>query len=116
VTYCTLDLRPGGLWRYCLTGPDGEEHWVSSVYREIEKPRRLVYTNTFTDAQGNLIHGAPSTNRVTVTFDDAGGMTEVVVRFGYSTDADLQRVLAMGMTQGFTEALDNLAQLLRDGI
>ena len=41
----TCDFRVGGAWRICLRSPDtGEELWQGGVYREIEAPRRLVFT------------------------------------------------------------------------
>ncbi|MBO0782432.1 MAG: SRPBCC domain-containing protein, partial [Ktedonobacteraceae bacterium] len=40
---CTVDLRPGGIWHYCMRSPEGQEHWARSVYREIVPPEKLVY-------------------------------------------------------------------------
>lgn len=39
-----LDLRVGGRYRMAMTAPDGATHRVVGVYREIDAPRRLVYT------------------------------------------------------------------------
>lgn len=39
-----LDLRVGGRYRMAMSGPDGVVHRVTGVYREIDAPRRLVYT------------------------------------------------------------------------
>jgi uncharacterized protein YndB with AHSA1/START domain len=39
-----LDLRIGGRYRIHTRMPDGEEHAVGGVYREIEPPHRLVFT------------------------------------------------------------------------
>ena len=41
---CKLDLRPGGAWRSCMLSPEGREHWVRGVFREIVEPERLVFT------------------------------------------------------------------------
>src|SRR3982750_3642882 len=51
---CEVDLRPGGVWRYCMRGPKGEESWGRATYREIVEPERLVYTDSFSDAAGNV--------------------------------------------------------------
>ncbi len=40
----TLDVRPGGAWRTIMRSPDGQDHIVSGVYREIVPPSRLVFT------------------------------------------------------------------------
>ena len=31
----TLDLRPGGIFHYCLRSPDGKDMWGKFVYREL---------------------------------------------------------------------------------
>ena len=31
---CTLDLKPGGIFHYCLTTPQGQEIWGKWVFRE----------------------------------------------------------------------------------
>ena len=52
VSYCKVDLRPGGMMHYCLRMPDGNEMWGKFVYREIVKPERLVWINSFSDKDG----------------------------------------------------------------
>ena len=47
LTVCEIDLRPGGLWRYVLRMPDGQEFPFAGMYREIAAPERLVYTERF---------------------------------------------------------------------
>ena len=66
-----MDLRPGGAYRACLRAPDGTEHWVQGVYREIVEPERLVFTHAWEDANGNPGHQT----LVTITFADHGGRT-----------------------------------------
>jgi uncharacterized protein YndB with AHSA1/START domain len=44
IPYCRMTVKPGGAWRTCMRSPDGADHWVGGVYREIDKPRRLVFT------------------------------------------------------------------------
>jgi uncharacterized protein YndB with AHSA1/START domain len=39
-----LDVRPGGAWRTTMRDPDGQDHIVSGVYRDIVPPSRLVFT------------------------------------------------------------------------
>src|SRR5207302_7347850 len=48
VPVCTIDLRPGGIWHYCLRSPEGEVHWARSVYREIVPPEKLVRSEEHT--------------------------------------------------------------------
>jgi uncharacterized protein YndB with AHSA1/START domain len=44
VPACTLDVRVGGAWRTVMRSPEGKDHIVSGVYREILPPERLVFT------------------------------------------------------------------------
>ena len=86
VTHCKLELRPGGKGHYCLRAPDGSDMWGRFVYREIVKPSRLVWINSFSDKDGGLsTHPMnPSWPRemlTTVSFKDLGGKTEVSVEW-----------------------------------
>ena len=44
VTLAQTDVRVGGRFRVAFRMPDGETHDVSGVYREVQAPRRLVFT------------------------------------------------------------------------
>jgi len=86
VTHCKIELRPGGKGHYCLRAPDGSDMWGRFVYREIVKPSRLVWINSFSDKDGGLsTHPMnPSWPRemlTTVSFKDLGGKTEVSVEW-----------------------------------
>jgi uncharacterized protein YndB with AHSA1/START domain len=111
LTFCELDLRPGGEWRYCMSGPDGAESWGKAVYREIQAPDRLVYTDTFTDPQGNVLDGMPTT-LVSIDFD---GATEVLNRTQFATVDDLNAVLSMGVEEGMRQTFERLDALLAEG-
>ena len=44
VVLAEADVRVGGRYRIVMKAPDGEEHDVSGVYREVILNRKLVYT------------------------------------------------------------------------
>jgi uncharacterized protein YndB with AHSA1/START domain len=44
VPQCTLEAHQGGTWRTVMRSPEGQDHIVSGVYREITPPERLVFT------------------------------------------------------------------------
>ena len=46
---CEVDLRVGGSWRFVSRGPDGTDLGHGGVYRVIQPPARLVYTELFDD-------------------------------------------------------------------
>jgi uncharacterized protein YndB with AHSA1/START domain len=52
VPECEIDLRPGGVFYYCMRSPNGTEYRCRGTYQEVNDPDRLVFTNTFVDADG----------------------------------------------------------------
>ncbi|HEX5940222.1 MAG TPA: SRPBCC domain-containing protein [Dehalococcoidia bacterium] len=110
-TFCEMDFRPGGTWRYCMTGPEGDEAWGKGVYSEIVEPERIVYRDYFTDSQGVESAEMPSA-AITVEFRQQNGRTELVSKTKYDSKEDLQKVLEMGVEEGFAETLDRLEEYL----
>jgi uncharacterized protein YndB with AHSA1/START domain len=37
-----MDVRPGGVWRFTMHGPDGRDYKNRIVYTEIVRPERLA--------------------------------------------------------------------------
>jgi uncharacterized protein YndB with AHSA1/START domain len=108
-SYCSVDLRVGGAWHYCLRGPEGQEAWGKAMYVEITPPERLVFDDSFSDRDGNIV---PPTTRMTLTFEDRDGKTLMRGRSLYASPEDLQKVLEMGVEQGMNETLDRLDEHL----
>src|SRR5437899_7660320 len=50
----SVDLRPGGVFHYGMTSPDGHEMWGRFVYREITPPERLIFVNSFSDEDAGI--------------------------------------------------------------
>ena len=44
VAVAETDLRVGGRYRIVMREPDGKEHKVAGVYKEIENPKRIAFT------------------------------------------------------------------------
>jgi uncharacterized protein YndB with AHSA1/START domain len=110
-TYAKVDFRVGGRYHYCMTGPNGEEAWGVMVYDEIDEPTRIVYTDHFSDKDGNFNNEMPSTT-VTLRFEDLGdGRTKLTSHATYKPE-ELQKVLDMGMQQGLAETFDKLEEYL----
>ena len=101
------DLRPGGAYRACLRAPDGSEHWVQGVYREIAPPERLVFTHAWEDGTGRP---GPQT-LVTVTFAERAGQTEMTLHqalFESEASRDGHRG---GWSSSFERLAEHLASL-----
>ena len=118
ITHCTVDLRPGGRWHYCMKCTDqaqdgfyGMESWGLGIYDQIEAPQRLVYTDYFSDPSGTVNTAMPS-SRTALTFEDVEGGTRVISRSVYSSEAALKTVMDMGMLEGVAQTWDRLAEHL----
>lgn len=113
---CKMDFRPGGTWLYCMKCVDenqgdffGMESWGKQVFREIDAPRSLSYTDYFADEEGNVNDSLPATD-ATVEFIEQGGKTKIVSRSTYASAEALKTVMDMGMIQGITETWDRLEE------
>jgi uncharacterized protein YndB with AHSA1/START domain len=120
VPVCKFDLRPGGVWHYCMKCVDknqgkffGMESWGKGIYKEVVVPERIVYTDYFSDADGNVNDAMPSTE-VTLTFLDMGAQTKVICRSQYVSAEALKTVMDMGMLAGITQTWDRLEERLAE--
>lgn len=123
LSHCEVDLRPGGSFRFTMTGEAWTSHGVWR-YREVVPPERLVFTSAFAD-ETFAITRAPFSERFprevlsTLTLAPhagKGGGTVITLRGEpYEATAD-ERAFYQGMhgsmTQGWTATLDNLARHL----
>lgn len=119
---CKMEFRPEGVWHYCMKCVDknqgqyfGMEAWGKGVYKEIKEPERIVYTDYFSDADGNINKSLPATF-VTMDFIDQGGKTKLVSRSEYVSAEALKTVMDMGMLQGITETWDRLEERLKEAM
>ena len=101
IPVCTIDLRPGGIWHYCLRSPERQDHWARSVYNEIVPPEKLIYTSTLADEQAKPIEGLPE-HLTTVIFIEEAGKTRVTARVQFTNAAALSVAINMGMLQGLS--------------
>lgn len=113
VTTCAIDFRVGGKWRMVMTGPDGVEGPpFGGTYLEITPHSRIVYDNGFEDGKGgemDLQHAGRMV--MTTTFDEVGGKTTVTVSTLFATAAMKAEYLGIGMLEGISSGLDQLAQV-----
>ena len=116
VPICEIDLREGGRHLWSMQSPDGRQMYFTGNYKEVQPMTRLVYTDSMSDAKGNVMsaemmgmpEGAPVTMDVTVTFEHADGKTTVSVSHVGHGDAD-----HAGM--GWEQAFDKLTAVLAKG-
>ena len=75
-----VDLRPGGTFRYVFRRPNGKKIEMRGAYRQLDPPRRWVYTETYDFSPLELL--------VTTVLDEARGTTVVKQTILYPTPAE----------------------------
>ena len=116
-----LELRPGGLFHYSMTLPDGHQMWGKFVYLEIKAPERITFINCFSDPEGNITRAPfsatwPLDVYNVLTFVESAGKTTVTLRGGpvNATQEEVDTFVAgrASMQQGFGGTFDQLAAYL----
>jgi uncharacterized protein YndB with AHSA1/START domain len=99
---CEMDVRTGGTYRLEF-GHDESNVWTFfGKYIDVVRPSRLVWTND----EGE--EGAVTT----VTFEDKGGKTLLVVHELYPSKDAADEAVASGSTGGYTEQFEQLDAFL----
>jgi len=111
-TTSEFDMRPGGVWRFVMHGPDGTDYQNRIVYEEIVPPERLVYSHG--GDGGDEEEELESVRfRVTVAFEEEGGRTTLTMRAVFETAAERDRVAEKyGAVEGGQQTLARLAEHL----
>ncbi|MEI9995180.1 MAG: SRPBCC family protein [Rhizomicrobium sp.] len=101
---CEADVRTGGTYRFVFGHPASEQPVAFfGKYIEVTPPSRLVWTN---DEGGE---GGPVT---TVTFEERGAETLVVMHDRYPSKEALDEAIASESVGEFGEAFEQLDELL----
>lgn len=109
---CEMDFREGGSWLYCMHGPnEGDEAWGKAIYKEIDRPTKLIYKDHFTDAEGNVVENMPNLI-VTVEFVPQNGKTKQINTIDFETNEDRDKIYEMGMAEGMDSSMDRLESYL----
>jgi len=117
-----VDLRPGGLFHYCMQSPDGHEMWGRFVYRDITAPEQVIFTNSFSDKDGNAVRAPFNPNWPLevmnfVTLTEKNGKTTITMKGGPFNATEEERILFVSMQpmldQGFKGTFDQLDAYLK---
>jgi uncharacterized protein YndB with AHSA1/START domain len=102
-TILEMDVRPGGVWRYVMHGPDGRDYPNRVIYREIDPPSRLVFQHT-PEAGDEPVH-----HTSVITFDRVGEQTRVKMRGIFDSAEALEHVIkTYGAAVGAEQTMDRL--------
>jgi uncharacterized protein YndB with AHSA1/START domain len=102
----TMDVRPGGKWRFVEHSSDGQQYGFRGEYREIDPPGRCVQTFEFEGMPGHI-------SVETMELEDLGSRTRLTVTSVFDSVEDRDGMLQSGMEQGAGESYDRLAEYLK---
>lgn len=100
------DVRPGGVWRFIMHGPDGTDHVNRIRYTEVVRPERLVYDH---DDDGIGVHPP---FKASVTFVARGERTVVTLRLIVATPEIREQFRKFGAVEGGEQTLERLEAFL----
>jgi uncharacterized protein YndB with AHSA1/START domain len=101
---CEADVRTGGTYRFVMGHPSSEHPMAFfGKYIEVTPHSRLVWTND---------EGGDGGAVTTVTFEEKGSATQVVVRDLYPSKEVLDAAIVSGSTSGWGEQFEQLDEHL----
>jgi uncharacterized protein YndB with AHSA1/START domain len=105
----TMDFRVGGVWQHVMCGPDGVKYPNKSIFREIVKPERIVFSHG-----GGREEGPGASFAATWTFEAlAADKTRVTARMVFSSPAERDFVVKeFGAVEGGKQTLERLGEYL----
>jgi uncharacterized protein YndB with AHSA1/START domain len=117
VTECEMDLRPGGLFRTVMQGPEGQSFPNMGCFLEIVENKRLVWTDCllpgFRPLAGNPVSGADLHFTAVIQFEPQGQGAKYTVYALHRNEEDRKRHEEMGFHGGWNMALDQLLALYK---
>ncbi len=86
--FAKIDFRVGGEYLFCMRSPEGKDSWSKGTYKEIVKHELISNTDSFADADGNIVPGSyygitgdfPLELQVYLKFEDYEGRTRFTLR------------------------------------
>lgn len=109
-TTSSFDMRPGGVWRFVMHGPDGRDYQNRITFTEVEEPKRIVYRHGGDDVE-------PVQFETTVVFEDLGGKTRLVWTNKFPTaDQRTEVIKTYGADKGLVQTMARLAEFVDEGL
>lgn len=111
-TFVDYNLKPGGDVNYYMTGPDGTRAGGWWRVTTIDAPHNLEFEDGFSDDAGAHNSQMPTMIvRVALSAKPAGG-TRMDIETTFSSVADMDQMITMGMDEGMSAAVGQMDALL----
>lgn len=112
-TECEIDLRPGGIFRTVMRGPDGEEGGGTGCYLEVVPHERLVWTGALGPGfRPNPKEDMPidMTFTAIISLEPTATGTRYTAALMHADAAGARQHEEMGFFDGWGAALDQLVE------
>ncbi|MBL7741623.1 MAG: SRPBCC domain-containing protein [Chitinophagaceae bacterium] len=103
------DFKVGGKRFYAMVSPEGQERWAIQQYTSINPKTNFKMFNVFADKDENP---EPFGSDWYYTFSEENGKTTVRIIIYNDSLERMERMIAMGFTEGFKASMVNLENLL----
>lgn len=111
-----VDFRVGGKYLHCMRSSNGDEFWSTGVYKEIIPYKKQVFTDSFSDEEGNVIPASahnmpgewPLELLITVIFEENGEKTKLKLQHEGIPDE-----MRDDCIKGWNESLDKLERNIK---
>lgn len=109
-----IDFNVGGKYLFCMQGPDGKKYWSTGIYKEINPIERLVFTDSFSDENGNIVSGAvygmadmPDVLEVTIILEEKDGKTKMTLTHTGMPASEHGEMAGQGWNESFDKMAEN---------
>lgn len=102
-----MSVKPGGVWRFMMHGPDGRDYPNKIVFIKVVMPEYLEYKHSGEDDTEDIRF------HVTVNFERQGDKTLLTMRSLFESAEVLERVIReYGAKEGMTQTIGRLEEYL----
>jgi uncharacterized protein YndB with AHSA1/START domain len=105
ITDCEIDLRPGGIFRFVIRDPDGNESRIDCCYLEVVPHQRLIWTNALVAGFRPALSGFFTAEMTLQERENATLCTTVAM---HRDEHDRNQHVAAGFHDGWGTVLDQL--------
>ncbi len=115
----TVDFKEGGKYLNAMKGPDGKETWSTGTYEQIIKHKKIVQSDSFSDANGNVVSASyynmpgdwDQALRISVEFEEVDGKTEMKLQH-----EGLPAEMADDCIKGWQSCFDKLEKNMKEDV
>jgi len=105
-TFHEIEIKPGGVWKFTMHGPDGTDYPNLVVFDKLVKPDYITYTHGSFDE--------PEAFKVKVSFEEVeGGKTRITMRSLFPTVEAMEATKKFGAVELGNTTLEKLEEELK---